>query len=130
MKSLVIPILALSILPFSASAGDPGKVQIVTSFNQAAQCISPVHIKRIDGKEASVQRMGFTLEPGKHSLSGSAVINLSHCPAVGSTTRHHAAEPLEAVFEPGKVYYVGYDHNSADRKDWKIVIWKVEDAKG
>jgi hypothetical protein len=129
MKSLFIPILALCVLPFSASAGETGKVQVVTSFNQAAQCISPVHIKKIDGKEATVQRMGFTLEPGKHTLSGSAVINLSNCPAVGSTTRHHAAGPLEAVFEPGKVYYVGYDHSSADRNDWKIVIWKVEDEK-
>jgi hypothetical protein len=129
MKSLVIPIIALCVLPFSASADEAGKVQIVTSFNRAAQCISPVHIKRIDGREATVQRMGFTLEPGRHTLSGSAVLNLSNCPAVGSTTRHYAAEPLEAEFEPGKVYYVGYDHSSADRKEWKIVIWKVEDEK-
>lgn len=104
-------------------------MRVVTSFNNAAQCISPVQIRKIDGKEATVQRMGFNLEPGQHTLSGSAVIDTSSCLTIGSTTRHATAAPLEAEFELGKVYYVGYDHSSADRDDWKIVIWKVEDEK-
>ena len=130
MKSFLISVLVLLILPASAVAGKDGKVQIVTSFNNAAQCISPVHIRKIDGREATVQRMGFNIEPGTHTLSGSAVIDVSSCLAIGSTTRHYQAAPLEAEFELGKVYYVGYDHSSPNRDDWKIVIWKVEDAKG
>jgi hypothetical protein len=130
MKLLVIWMFALLLLPLSGVAGEAGKVQVITSFNDAAQCISPVRINKIDGKEATVQRMGFNLEPGKHTLSGSALIDVSNCPTIGSTTRHHQAEPLEAEFELGKVYYVGYDHSSSNRDDWKIVIWKVTEAKG
>lgn len=130
MKSRLSLALVLLLLPLAAIAGGKGKVQIITSFNDATACISPVHIRKIDGKEATVQRMGFTLEPGTHTLSGSAVIDISNCPALSTTARTPTAEPLEADFVAGKVYYVGYDHSSRDRDDWKIVIWKVEDAKG
>lgn len=129
MKRLGILILSLFFLPSTATAGEDGKVRVITSFNNAAQCISPVHIKKIDGREAAVQRMGFSLEPGKHTLSGSALVDISNCLTIGSTTRHYQAAPLEAEFELGKIYYVGYDHSSSDRADWKIVIWKVEDEK-
>lgn len=124
-RFLIATILAL---PLAASA-EEDKVQIITSFSDAANCISPMHIRRIDDKEVAVQRMGFWIEPGMHTMSGSALIDTSFCQTVGRTTSPPRAKPLEANFELGKVYYVGYDHSSRDRNDWKVVIWKVEDAK-
>jgi hypothetical protein len=115
--------------PLFANAGQEGKVQIITSFSKPSQCISPMHIRKIDGREVAVQRMGFWIEPGVHTMTGSALIDASSCPTVGRTTNPPRAEPLEAHFDLGKVYYVGYDHSSRNKDEWKIVVWKVEDAK-
>lgn len=127
MKSLKIIALFLSILPFSAMAESNAKAQIISGFNNAAQCIAPVRMTKIDGREATVQPMGFDLEPGVHSMKGSVVVDTSSCKTFGRNSQRYKVEPLEADFEAGKVYYVGYDHNAPDRKDWKLVIWKVED---
>ena len=117
-------------LPLAAVAQKEGKVRVITSHSQASQCIAPVRVTRIDGREATVQRMGFNIEPGRHPISGSARIDTSACPTIGRVNNPPRAQPLEADFELGKVYYLGYDHSSPDRNDWKIVIWKVEDAEG
>jgi hypothetical protein len=124
-RFLIALILALPLL----TSAKEGQVQIITSFSDAANCISPMHIRKIDGKEAAVQRMGFWIEPGMHTMSGSALIDTSFCQTVGRYTSPPRAKPIEANFELGKVYYVGYDHSSRDKNEWKIVIWKVEDAK-
>jgi hypothetical protein len=34
---------------------------------------------------------------------------------------------LEAEFEASKTYWVGLNHRSPHRKDWKYVIWNVKD---
>lgn len=124
----ILPAVILAI-PLLGSAGEAGKVQIITSHSDAANCIAPLHVRKIDGREAAVQRMGFWIEPGKHSMSGSAVVDASFCKTIGSSFTPPRAELLDAEFELGKVYYVGYDHSSKDKDDWKIVIWKVKDAK-
>ncbi|MBT8065141.1 MAG: hypothetical protein KJN94_08985 [Gammaproteobacteria bacterium] len=114
-------------LPLLAQAGEDGKARIVTHMSNGAQCISPVHILRIDGREVQVNRGGFELEPGKHTMSGKTLIDTSICSTVGRGTQQHNAAPLEAEFEAGKTYWVGFDHNSPNRNDWKYVIWKVKD---
>ena len=130
MRTLLVLLLSLTgFVAFGVSAGEDGKVQVITHFSNAAKCISPVAIKKIDGREATVQRMGFWIEPGVHTMTGSALIDASSCPTVGRTTNPPRAEPLEAHFDLGKVYYVGYDHSSRNKDEWKIVVWKVEDAK-
>jgi len=127
MKLFKFVLLCLFLMPFQANAGKEDEAKIVTSASNAAQCISPVHIMKIDGREARVQRMGFNLEPGKHTLSGKTLINTSFCQTVGGNTYRDKPPPLEAEFQAGKTYYVGFDHSSSDRKDWKYVIWKVKD---
>lgn len=123
-KPLVIVLFTMS---FPLLAEENGKVQIVTSMSNGAQCISPVHIRKIDGREASVNRGGFELAPGKHTMSGSTLIDTSICKTVGSRSRNHNAAPLEADFEAGKTYWVGFDHSSKDSSEWKYVIWKIKD---
>jgi len=126
MRTFQFVLFCLFLLPFQASAEEDGKAKIITSFNQASQCISPVHIRKIDGREVAVQAMGFDLDPGKHTMAGSAIIDTSFCPVVGRNYRD-SAPSLEAEFEAGKTYYVGLDHSASNRNDWKYVIWKVKD---
>ena len=127
MRTFQFVLFCLFLLPFQANAEEEGKAKIITSFNQASQCISPVHIRKIDGREVAVQRMGFDLDPGKHTMAGSAIIDTSFCPVVGRANYSDSAPSLEADFEAGKTYYVGLDHSASNRKDWKYVIWKVKD---
>ncbi len=127
MRTFQFVLFCLFLLPFQANAEEEGKAKIVTSHNNAAQCISPVRILKIDGREVAVQRMGFDLDPGKHTMAGSALVNTAFCPVVvGPGTYRDSAPPLEAEFEAGKTYYVGLDHSARNRKDWKYVIWKVK----
>ena len=130
MKRLIVTVLLLLLTPFFAQAGSEGKAQVISGFNDRAQCIAPVRVNKIDGREATVQPMGFELEPGVHTMTGSAVIDASFCQSVGTRNSRIKVEPLEAEFEAGKTYYLGFDHNSKDRNEWKLVIWKVEDSKG
>ena len=127
MRTFQFVLFCLFLLPFQANAEEEGKAKIITSFNQASQCISPVHIRKIDGREVAVQRMGFDLDPGKHTMAGSAIIDTSFCTVVGRANYSDSAPPLEADFEAGKTYYVGLDHSASNRKDWEYVIWKVKD---
>lgn len=129
MKALKILFLSLLLLPLLATAKKDDVAKVITSASNAAQCISPVHILQIDGKETKVQRMGFDLEPGKHSLSGSALINTSYCPTIGRSYTSDKTPALVAEFEAGKTYYVGINHKSPNRKEWEYVIWKVRDTK-
>lgn len=127
LKAVAIAILAVALTsPALVWAGNEGKAKIITGHNKAAQCISPIQVRKIDGREAAVQPMGFSLDPGKHTLTGSAKIDTSMCQTVGRGTGRNKIEPLEADFEAGKTYWIGYDHSSKDRNDWKLVIWKVE----
>ena len=121
--------LSLLLTPLLAVAKKDDMAKVITSAGNAAQCISPIHVLKIDGRETKVQRMGFDLEPGKHSLSGRALINTSYCPTIGQSHNRYETPALEAEFAAGKTYYVGINHKSPDRKNWEYVIWKVRDTK-
>jgi hypothetical protein len=127
MKALQFVILVWVLISSAQAWADKAeKAKVITGHNRAAQCISPIQVRKIDGREAAVQSMGFSLEPGTHTLTGSAKIDTSMCKTVGRGTGRNKIEPLEADFEAGKTYWVGYDHSASDRKEWKLVIWKVE----
>ena len=126
MRTFQFVLFCLFLLPFQANAEVEGNAKIITSHNKASQCISPVHILNIDGCEVAVQRMGFDLDPGKHTMSGRSLIDTSFCQTVGRKTNQFPTPPLEAEFVAGKTYYLGLDHSASNRKDWKYVIWKVK----
>ena len=86
-----------------------------------------MHIRQVDGRERQLPANTFELEPGMHSLQGMAKINLTYCRAPNKADKS-SVPPLNAMFEAGKTYNVGLDHSSPDREDWRIVVWKVEDA--
>ena len=122
----VLLLLSLA-LPFSiAQANDrDGKARIITQVAKPAECLSRVAIQKIDGKEKFVSPQAFELSPGRHSLSGSVAVDTTFCKVVRGRQDVRVA-PLEADFEAGKTYWIGYDHSSKNREDWKLVIWKVE----
>ncbi len=127
MRTIKFALFCLFLLPIQASAEQQGKAKIITGFNQAARCIAPVQILKIDGREVNVQKLTFDLVPGRHTMSGRALIDTSFCQTVGRATNRSSVPPLVDVFEAGKTYWIGFDHSSSDRKDWNYVIWKVKD---
>ena len=103
------------------------KVKIVTQNGRPADCLSPIAINKIDGEQKVVPAQGFSIEPGVHTLNGRAIIDTTFC-AVGRGGNIPGNAPdLEVDFEVGKTYYIGYDHKSVNRDDWRLVVWKVED---
>lgn len=124
-----ISLLALLLLaPALTWSGNADTARIVTQEWRESECIGPVTIRKIDGRNRFVSPQGFDLEPGKHSLSGTVAFNSGDCPAHAGNPRGRtpAIAPLEADFEAGKTYYLGFDHSSADPDEWAYVIWKVE----
>ncbi len=106
-----------------ANPGDMARV--VTQADSPVDCVSRVAVRKIDGREKFVSPRGFDLSPGTHTLSGTVAIDARNCD-VELATGDWIAAPLEAEFEAGKTYYIGFDHSSGNRSEWQYVIWKVE----
>ena len=131
MKNVLLMILALAFLPSAVFAKDPDKARVVTFKSNPAKCLASVAIKQIDGHLRQLPTLGFEIEPGLHSMHGMATVDLRHCPVVEDRIRRQVnVPPLEWFFEPGKVYYVGLDHSSVERQNWRLVVWKVEYEDG
>jgi hypothetical protein len=121
----ILVLLAALVLPFQVQAGPADKARIVTQNAKPAECISRVAIRTINGKEKFVSPQGFDLEPGRYTLNGTVALDTSIC-KVARGNENTRIEPLEAEFEAGRTYYVGFDHRSTNRADWGLVVWKVE----
>lgn len=127
MKRMTLLLLALLLAPLAAAvtADDENLARIVTQTAKPAECLAPVAILQIDRRPVSVSPQGFTLEPGHHTMNGRALVDVGNCP-VARGLENKAVPPLEADFEAGKTYYVGFDHSSKNRAEWHLVIWKTE----
>ena len=125
MYKMMILVLVFVFFPLQAVADKAGQAQIITQNERPAQCISRVVITDIDGRLTNVARQGFKLDAGTHSMNGRAIINTSQCPAIRGRSTYTIPD-LEADFEAGKTYYVGLDHSSKNKEEWRLVIWKVE----
>ncbi|MGH8035503.1 MAG: hypothetical protein ACREO9_09770, partial [Lysobacterales bacterium] len=91
-----------------------------------AQCISAVAVNQIDGKEVKVQKAGFEIDPGTHTIQARSLIKGNLCKAMGVDQGNNPTQPIEYTFEAGKTYYLGFDYSDSLRKNWKLVIWKEE----
>lgn len=125
IKRILTALFCAALIAPAAFAAPKDKARIITQNTLPDQCIARVAVRKIDGEERFVSPQGFDLEPGRHTLSGSVAIDTRNCPVVRGQ-QNWTAEPLEADFEAGKTYYIGFDHRSNNREDWKYVIWKVE----
>ena len=124
MKILLILILATTVIQVQAS-DETQKASIITSLSNVVQCISPIEVNKIDGVEVQVNRLGFDLEPGLHTLRGRTMFVTGTCPALRGNERLSVA-PLEYQFEAGVSYYIGLDHSARNRREWHYTVWKVE----
>lgn len=115
----------VAIGPAQAAGPDPSMARVVTGQAQASQCLSAVAITRVDGQQRVLSHQAFDLEPGRHALAGRVLLDTRFCPVPPGTDRYRVP-PLEASFEAGRTYYVGFDHSAPDRSAWQYVIWKVE----
>ena len=131
--SLITAMTFALLVPAFAQEAEPEEVamaRVVTSYEKITDCIARFAVTTIDGEQRKVPAGGFDIEAGTHSLNGAAAVNFEFCPV----NRHHrerdGTPDLEADFVAGNTYYVGLDHNSRDVEDWRIIVWKVEDADG
>ena len=123
---LLLPLVLLA--PAVNGMASEGKAKIVTQAFRDAECISQVTIRKLDGQNRFLSPQGFEVDAGKHSMSGSIAFNSGNCPGHSGNPRSNKRQyaPLEADFEAGKTYYVGFDHSATDPEEWAYVIWKVE----
>ncbi len=132
MKKTGLMILILMLLPAQVVAEELvlDNPRVVTFKSNVSSCLASVEIKQIDGHLRTLPTMGFEIEPGWHTMHGTAKLNLANCPVKEERSRKQVHVPaLEWLFEAGKVYYVGLDHSSPMRKNWRLVVWKVEDLE-
>jgi hypothetical protein len=125
MKKLLAALAGIA-LSLGVQAEDKPMARVVTDVSKPVSCISAVAINMIDGEAVAVSPQQFEIEPGTHTMTGRTMLDLRYCTARGRGDRIKV-EPLEAVFEAGRTYYVGFDHSSARKEDWELVVWKVED---
>ena len=63
-----------------APARNLSLARIITTTEQAGECISPLAVTRIDSELATVSYTGFEIQPGIHSLNGRATMKMESCP--------------------------------------------------
>ncbi len=126
MKKFFLMIAVLAGLPASAVLASSDMAQVVTNGGRPVDCLSPVAVNKIDGQMKIVPSQGFKIEPGIHTLNARAILDTTFCKVGRGGNRGWYAPDLEVNFEAGKTYYIGYDHKSKNRDEWKLVVWKVK----
>lgn len=126
MKKLFLTIAVFAGLAATDASANSEMAQVVTQGGRPVDCLSPIAVNKIDGKMRIVPAQGFEIEPGVHTLNARAILDTTFCKVGRGGNRGGYAPDLEVNFEAGKTYYIGYDHKSNNRDDWKLVVWKVK----
>ena len=124
MRLMIIIVAVLFSAPVLSGEG---VARVITSGEKPVQCISPIDVYNIDGQLVKKNSMGFDLEPGTHTLVGTARINNRDCPRMRSSGSVDIPA-LEYDFEAGKTYYIGLEHKSGSQQNWRFVVWRVTDS--
>ncbi len=82
-----------------------------------------VPVTMTDPASARVPAADWRIEilPGVHRVSGVVRLDTSRCKSARGDAGVRIA-PLEAVFEAGRDYRIGFDHSSIDAGDWRLVL--------
>ncbi len=126
MKKHVLMVAILAGLPISAVLANNEMASVITHGGRPVHCLSPIAVNKIDGRQTIVPAQGFKIEAGVHTLNGRAILDTTFCRVARGGNVGGYAPDLEVNFEAGKTYHIGYDHKSANRDEWKLVVWKVE----
>ncbi len=122
--------LMLAALPLAAApiGEEPAAemVKVVTLAGPPADCLAAIAVNKIDGELRAVPAQGFLIEPGVHTINGRATLDTRKCQPLTAYQQIGRATDLEVNFEPGRIYYIAYDHKPQNTEEWKLVVWKVE----
>jgi hypothetical protein len=102
--------------------------RVVTGNGHQAECLASVVINRVDGERHVMPAPGFEIEPGIHSINGQAVLDTTKCRPLDDNQQLIGAVDLEVNFEAGKTYHIAYDRSGQSSDEWKLIVWKVEQA--
>lgn len=123
-------LLALATASFASPFAKPKEAHgIINMHNtKVTQSIFPVSINAINGKNIVSRDSAVWLKPGEYTLSVSSTIRqdlLAHTTSrnIGNS---NGKNKINLTVEEGKMYYLGYDASSRDKKEWKPIVWKVK----
>jgi len=102
--------------------------RVVTGAGLESECLAPLLVTRIDGVKRVMPAPGFLIEPGVHTINGRALLDTTKCRPLADDQKIATAPDLEVNFETGNIYYIAYDRSHPDTAEWKLVVWKVEQA--
>jgi len=102
--------------------------RVVTEYGGLEECLASVEITRVDGVKQVVPAHGFQIESGVHSLNGRAILDTTKCKPLNGNQKIPGAVDLLVNFEAGNTYYIAYDRSHPSIDEWKLVVWKVEQA--
>ena len=114
------------LLPLSDELNGGEMARVVTDNGRPQECLAPLAVTRVDGETRVVSAKGFFIEPGVHTLNGSATLDLSYCALDEANFFIRNVADLEVDFAAGGTYYIGYYHPPDKLDEWKLVVWNIE----
>jgi len=128
VTKLIISVLLLAALPAAVELPVSEMAKVVTQSTLPSECFAPVVITSIDGVKQAVPGNGFPLEPGVHSVNGLVLLDTTKCRRSDVALDIRTTADLVVDFETGKIYYIAYDRTFQNPEEWKLVVWKIEQA--
>lgn len=102
---------------------------IQTGDTRLAHGIFPVAIYNIDGREIHSDRVLHRIEPGQHTIAARAAVDRRLVRGVSRDPVARGSPPLTFNFQSGRRYFLGLKAEGSRSRDWRLVIWKVEDVE-
>lgn len=106
---------------------------IKLGFGSSKQEVEPVFIYEIDGVDVGKKDHRVHLSPGTHTIKCKSTYDLNvldfKIPKGQKFENTTENNTIEVTIEKDKSYYLGFSTKSEFLKDWKPVIFKVENIK-
>ena len=99
---LFLFLVAILALPLIGQAASDDKAWIITQVAKPTECISKVAIHKIDGREQRLPPQGFELEPGKHTLTGTVMLDTRYLPGTRGPTGVTASSRWKRSSRPAR----------------------------
>ncbi len=126
LSGLMLATLPLLADPVGEDSAASEMAKVVTQAGRPGDCLAAIAVNKIDGELRAVPAQGFLIEPGVHTINGRATLDARKCQPLTAYQQIGRATDLEVNFEPGRTYYIAYDHKSQNTEEWRLVVWKVE----
>lgn len=116
---------------YFASPSEPHAV-VTGMLDQPSREMFAVKITEVNGDFTS-REQGVWLKPGTYTINAKgAKFDRRWTGSVGRDSNHpvkRGGYEIELDLEAGKTYHIALDTSSANRADWKLVNWRVEETR-